>query len=510
MKLKFFSPVYLALFLLFAGVAASAQSPNKILKQAARAIGGEKVWQSRKSFQKKGTITRLRDGASGTFQARGAQPNLYNTSFDLNGFETEYGFNGKSGWTRDSRDGLRTLTGEASRDFQVEAAFRNNLWLNYKKEKAKIVAGGQSIINGKPADSLIYTTAKGVPVKLFFDKTSGLPLREEIRAGERTKIFDYADYRKVDGVNEPFSIKQTVGADVFEIKLDQITHDAPVETAAFDFPKTSGEPLPDISALLKSLQANEDKVDEILENYNFTQKIISRQLGKDGVLRETSSQTFQISFYKGNRMSRLVERSDQPLTANEQADEDKKVEKRVAEIDRKIAKKEAKAVSQPKNKTEEDDDRRISIAELLRASNLINPRRETFRGREVIVFDFEPNPNFDYKNAESFLKLFGKTKGVMWIDATDKQVARIEAVLADNFKIGGGVLLNLSKGASFALEQERVGDEIWLPSVADVNLPLRVLLVAGFNLNNVVKTYNYRKFTTEVKDAKVDEIKQPE
>ncbi|HXG84288.1 MAG TPA: hypothetical protein VNI84_09695, partial [Pyrinomonadaceae bacterium] len=98
---------------------------------------------------------------------------------------------------------------------------------------------------------------------------------------------------------------------------------------------------------------------------------------------------------------------------------------------------------------------------------------------------------------------------VMWIDARDKQVARVEAVLADNFKIGGGVLLNLSKGASFSLEQERVGDEIWLPSVAEVNLPLRVLLVAGFNLNNVIKTYNYRKFTTEVKDAKVDEIKQP-
>ncbi|MDQ3322882.1 MAG: hypothetical protein M3525_10715 [Acidobacteriota bacterium] len=508
MKQKFFSPACAALLLLFA-VAVSAQSPGKILKQAARAIGGEKVWKSQKSFRKKGTITRLRDGASGTILIQGAQPNFYNTSFNLNGFETEYGFNGKSGWTRNSRDGLKTLTGEASRDFQVEAAFRNNLWLNYKKEKAKIIAGGQSSSNGKPADLLIYTTAKGVPVKLFFDKASGLLVREEIRAGETTKVFNYGDYRKVDGRSEPFSIKQTIGEDVYEIKLDQITRNAPVAAAEFDFPKISNEPLPDIPALLKSLQENEDKVDEILENYSYTEKITSRGFDKDGVLHETSSRTFQLSFYKGNRMTRLVERSDQPLTPNEQADEDKKVEKRVAEIDRKIAKKEAKAASQSKNKAEEDDDRRISIAELLRASNLINPRREIFRGREVIVFDFEPNPNFDFKNTESFLKLFGKTMGVMWIDARDKQVARLEAVLADNFKIGGGVLLNLSKGASFALEQERVNDEIWLPSVADVNLPLRVLLVAGFNFNQVVKFYNYRKFVTEVKDAKVDEIKQP-
>ncbi|HXG83063.1 MAG TPA: hypothetical protein VNI84_03455 [Pyrinomonadaceae bacterium] len=509
MNQRFFSFACAALLFLFA-VNVSAQSSGKILKQAARAIGGEKLRQSQKSFQKKGTITRLRDGASGTFQAQGAQPNLYNTSFELNGFETEYGFNGKSGWTRDSRDGLRTLTGEASRDFQVEAAFRNNLWLNYKKEKAKIIAGGQSNIDGKPANLLIYTTGKGVPVKLFFDKASGLLLREEIRGGETAKIFDYGDYRKVDGTSEPFSIKQTIGEDVYEIKLDRITHNAPVAAAEFDFPKISSEPLPDIPALLKALQANEDKVDEILENYSYTQKIISRGFDKDGALNEKSSQTFQLSFHKGNRMARLIEREDRPLTANEQADEDKKVEKRVAEIDRKIAKQEAKAAAQSKNKAEEDDDdRRISVAELLRASILINPRREIFRGREVIVFDFEPNPNFDYKNAESFLKLFGKTMGVMWIDARDKQVARVEAVLADNFKIGGGVLLNLSKGASFSLEQERMGDEIWLPSVAEVNLPLRVLLVAGFNLNNVVKTYNYRKFATEVKDAKVDEIKQP-
>jgi hypothetical protein len=95
----------------------------------------------------------------------------------------------------------------------------------------------------------------------------------------------------------------------------------------------------------------------------------------------------------------------------------------------------------------------------------------------------------------------------MWIDEKDKQVARLEAVLFGNFKVGGGFLANLKKGASFALEQERVGDEIWLPSVADVNLSVKVLLVKGINVNQIVKSYGYRKFKTEIKDSKVDEIK---
>ena len=484
----------------------AAQSPGKILSQASKALGGEKVWRNYKSFQKTGTITRLKDNILGRYQTQAETPNFYNVQFDIDGFETETGYNGKSGWRRDSRDGLRTLTGDASSDFQAETYYRNNLWLNYKKDKSKITSGGKVNIKGKPANAVILTTAKNVQIKMYFDAATNLLAREEIPAGDITKTFDYSDYKNVDGINEPFTIIETIGEDRYEIKLAAIKHNLQIADSNFDFPKVSGEPLPDIAKLLAEVQANEDKVDAILENYSYTQKIISRELGKDGILRETESETFQLSFYKGNRIRRLVEKNGKPLSENDQKDEDKNVQKRVAEIEKDIAKREAKAAKSPDDAPDEEN-RRISTAELLRASSLINPRRERFRGRDVIVFDFEPNPNFDFKNAKSFLKFFGKVGGVMWIDEQDKQVARIEAVLFDNFKIGGGLLANLKKGASFTLEQERVGDEIWLPSTADINLSVKVLLVKGINVNQIVKSSNYRKFNTEVKDSKVDEIK---
>ena len=501
--------LFLLILLAALSISISAQSPGKVLKQANKALGGEKNLQSVKSWQKRGTITRLKDGESGAFQMQAAQSNLYNVAYDLNGFETEAGFNGRSGWRRDSRDGLRTLTGAASRDFAAEANYRNSRWLNYKKEKSKIVAGAKSVVDGKPANLLVLTTAKGVSIKLHFDAANGLLLREEIPSGDSTSVSEFGDYRTVNGTQEPFLISKKLGEDAYEIKFDQITHNDSVAKDDFNFPKISGEPLPDIPTLLNELQTNEDRVDQILEDYSFTQKSISRELGKDGILREKESETIQISFYKGNRIRRLIEKNGKPLPENEQADEDKNVQKRVAEIEKNIAKKEARAVSQSKNGTPDEDNQRISIAEVLRASRLVNPRRERFRGRDVVVFDFEPNPAFDFKNAKSFLKFFGKTAGVMWIDEKDKQVARLEAVLFDNFKIGGGILANLKKGASFALEQERVNDEVWLPSVADVNLSVKVLLVKGINVNQVVKSYDYRKFKTEVKDSKVDEIKNP-
>ena len=364
------------------------------------------------------------------------------------------------------------------------------------------------MVDGRTTNVVILTTSKGASIKMYFDAVTGLLLREEVPDGDAIEVIEYGDYRSVDGVKQPFYKRLTSEGITYEICFDEIKANAQIAQSEFNFPVLSNEPLPDIPALLKELQANEDRVDAILDTYSYVQKSISRELGKDGVLRETESETVQLSFYKGYRIHRIIEKNGKPLSVKDQADEDKDAAKQVDEIEKKLAKKEARLARGEKDDAT-DENRRISIAEVLRASTLLNPRRERFRGRDVIVFDFEPNPAFDLSNAKSMLKFFGKTAGVMWIDEKDKQVARVEAVLFESIKIGGGVLAKLQKGASFTLEKERVNDEIWLPSQADINLAVRVLLLKGINVNQLVKSYDYHKFETEVKDAKVDEAKKP-
>ena len=498
MKLRF-----LAILVFLLTVSTIAQSPSKVLKQAEKALGGPKALTQITSWRRSGTITRVSDGLKGKIILQTTRPNLYNLSIDIDGFEIETGFNGKSGWMRDSRNGLRTLTGDASTDFQAEAAFQNSLWLNAKKDKAKIVRGGKSEVAGKPADVVTINTAKGSTIKLFVDPQSSLPVREEFASGDSVRVFEFSDYRPVQGVRQPHRVRIELDGNVYEAVFDEIRANQRIARTEFDFPTISNEPLPDVPTLLKELQANEDKVEELLETYSYVQKRTSREMREDGVLRDTGSQTYQLSFYKGYRIARLIEKDGKPLSANEQADADRDAEKRVEEIDKLIAKREAN----PDKDFEKG--RRVSIAEVLRASTLSNPRRERFRGRDVIVFDFEPNPSFDLKNARSMLKLFGKVAGAMWIDEKDKQVARLEGFLFDSYKIGGGMVAKLRKSSSFALEQERINDEIWLPSTVDINVSVRVFLVKGIDLNAVIKTYDYRKFKTEVKDAKVNPIEQP-
>jgi hypothetical protein len=490
----------LLLFLIFlCSTIIPAQSPGKILSQANKALGGEKALKTVQSWQLSGKIVRQSDGARGAYQSFASNPNLYGESYDLNGFEFSAGYNGKSGWTRDSKNGLRTLTGDASRDFQAETFYRNQRWIDAKAEKTKISAGGKTTIDGKAANAVVLTTAKGVQIKLYFEPATNLLLREEIPAGETAKIIDYSDYRKVNNTLEAFSIVSKFGDETYEIKLDEIRHNPDIAKTTFDFPRISNAPLPDIKILLDEVRANAGKIDAILENYSYKQTQIDREIDKAGNLVEKYSETVLLSFYKGFRIRRLIEKNGKPLSASEQEKEDKDVEKQVAEIEEKIAKREKReAQTKTDAKTPAEENRRITLSDALQGSLLVNPRRERFRGRDVIVFDYEPNPQF--KPQTRLEKLFALCNGAVWVDASSKQVVRLEAFLTQS---AGNFIGKVKRGASFSLENELVNEEIWLPSRADVNLSVKILF-AGINVNNLIKYGDYSKSKVEIKDATVD------
>ncbi|HYE72951.1 MAG TPA: hypothetical protein VEF04_06455 [Blastocatellia bacterium] len=494
--------VVLTLALNLAGnTIAQAQSAESIVKKAVKAMGGEKALRRVNVRQASGKIMCQRDGATGRYQLIAAQPNLYFVSSELSGFESSEAYNGKSGWRRDSRVGLRTLTGAESNDFQAEAVYRNNLLLNFKKEKAKLSYSGQAMVDGKSAQSVTLTTARGVKIKIYFDAASSLILKEEILAGEITKVYEYADYRHVNGLQEPFKVLLTEAgkesSEKFEIVFDQITHNQAIDRSRFDYPKVSDEALPDIQALIKQVGENAEEIDRLLDNYSYTQFVTFRRFDKNGVLKESDSEVEEVSFYSGYKIRRQISKNGNPLSAEDQAKEDKRVEKRIKEIEKELAEREKKRES----KRPGEDDRRTSIADMLRSSRLINARRERFRNRDMIVFDFEPNP--EYKPKKDIEKFGGKMTGTMWIDPIGKQVARVEARLIEPYKIGGGLLASLAAGSSFVIEQDRINNEIWLPTSVDINISVRALMLIGITANQSIRFSNYKRFNVETEKEKL-------
>src|SRR5208282_477484 len=115
------------------------------------------------------------------------------------------------------------------------------------------------------------------------------------------------------------------------------------------------------------------------------------EFDKTGKVTKTEAKEYTFFYLNGEEVSTLAKKDGKPLSDDEQKKENEKTQKRIEELQKKQSKKDAK---EEKNKEEgkdpesNSDDPGIEI--FLRASNFVNPRRERFRGQDVLVFDFEP------------------------------------------------------------------------------------------------------------------------
>ena len=100
--------------------------------------------------------------------------------------------------------------------------------------------------------------------------------------------------------------------------------------------------------------------------------------------------------------------------------------------------------------------------------------------------------------------MIAKLVGVVWIDPVDKQVMRLEARLAEGFKMAGGLLVSLKPGAALVMEQTRMAQGVWLPRFAQINLSVKVLLFAGGDFNKTIEWSDYKHFSGDVKDYKIE------
>jgi hypothetical protein len=244
--------------------------------------------------------------------------------------------------------------------------------------------------------------------------------------------------------------------------------------------------LPDLKALFKEIDDNQKAIDKIKENYTGTRAEEETEYDKSGKVTKREAKEYTFFYLNGDEISTLIGKDGKPLGEEEQKKENEKTQKEIREHEKKDAKDQEKA-------KKDDDDPGIEV--FLRACQFVNPRRERFRGQDVLVFDFEPNPEFKpHKLAE---KLVQKLAGVVWIDEKSHDVARLEAYFVGDFKLAAGMVANLQKGTSFVFEQAFTNNEVWLPTYAEVHVGVRVLLVKGFKVNAVIRYSDYRRFNVE-------------
>jgi hypothetical protein len=474
---------------------AQAPEPRKIADQYIKAAGGSKALSKIQTMTLEGSFTSAADGKSGTYTFDTKLPNRYYSELVVGEKNVIEAYNGKSAWHQTPAGELGTLLGQEGLQLEAASSYYNSRFLNLKKNKLALAFVGHAQVGGKDALQVEVTAPTGMKREVFFDPETHLIVKEAGPLdGVNEEVF-YDDYRAVDGVRLPYKIELHRGSDVYAVTITRAAINATVGERVFDFPIKSQVKLPDLKALFKEIDDNQKAIDKLKENYAGTRVEEETDFEKDGKVKKTEVKEFTFFYLDGQEISTLVKKDNKALSAEEQKKENEKTQKEIQDIQKRESKTEAKDEKAKDEGKKEKNDDDVGVESFLRTCQFVNPRRERFRGQDVLVFDFEPNPEYKARNIVE--KIVQKLAGVIWIDEKAHDVARLEAYFVGDFKFAGGLLANLQKGTSFIFEQAYLNNEVWLPTYEEAHAAVRVLLVKGFKLNAITRYSDYKKFNVE-------------
>lgn len=467
----------------------------KVIDAWMRAEGGSKRLAQLHAVNYQGTVTDALTKASGSFTLILERPNRFYQAMTPGGEDIRLAYNGKSAW-RDDAQGLRTLTGSEANLFEATARYENARFLHYKKDRVRLRFIGDETVRGHLTHHVQVTTAAGISREVYFDASDRLIVEESVAgdAGDPASAerILYSDYRPVDGVAEPHQIEYDEPGHTWVVTVTRVLHNPTVNEAVFAFPATFNRPLPDIADLLKAVEKNQKAIEKLVQQYTCDKTQTEFEIDSHGAVKQKGTKEYEVFYLGGDEVDRLMKRDGKALSPDEERHENERLQKRVQEYE----KKQVKAVDRADTRQEVQRDRNdVQVSDFLRMERFTNPRRETFRGHEVVVFDFEPNPS--YKPTCMVEHLLHELEGAVWIDEQAQDVVRLEAYLKSSFKLAGGLFASLQKGSAFTFEQAKINDEVWMPSFLEVHVSAKLLLFKGLSGNFTDRYTDYRKFRVE-------------
>jgi hypothetical protein len=238
---------------------------------------------------------------------------------------------------------------------------------------------------------------------------------------------------------------------------------------------------------MREVVSHQNQLDKVRENYTYSVAQVVQDFDGKGQVSKTETQETEIFFVNGHPVGRLVKKNGQPVSGHD-------LEKETEAVTKMVEKAEKTPSDQPL------EGQVISISRLLEIMDVRNERRENYRGRSAIVFDFVGRKNArTHGMVEDASK---KLQGTLWVDEADRQVAHLDAVFNDNFHVGGGVVANVQKGSNFHFDQALVNGEVWLPTGAEGTVQARVLLVKSIRQHVTERDYDYKRFHVDAEQGK--------
>jgi len=216
---------------------ATGTSASRIIDRYLEAVGGVAALQRVSSLTKKGTIE-LGAGITFPIQIALKQPDLRCVHISFPNGESDEVEKGGIGWSLVPGRPLHEMSKEEAASARVDAdpSFVSRL----KETFVKLEVRPDVQIGDNTVAVLRASKSTEAPVRLYFDKKSGLLVRlvryVNSPLGRNPTQIDYSDYREVAGMRLPFrwTVAQPQGH--FTVQLSEVQVNVPIDDSRFAKP----------------------------------------------------------------------------------------------------------------------------------------------------------------------------------------------------------------------------------------------------------------------------------
>jgi outer membrane lipoprotein-sorting protein len=230
----------LAFVLLSGAAAAQAPTVDDIVARNLQARGGADKLQAVNSVRMSGKITAQGREVPMTIYTK--RPNLKRQDMTVDNLKMVQAFDGTTAWFLNPMMSETAQQAPASVATMMKEDDFDSPLLNYKNKGKTVELVGTEKVGGKDAYHLKITTKSGLSQDYYVDAQTGLEMKTVANvqgpAGKQTVETELSDFKQVDGITLPHSIRQSInGNPVAQMTIEKVEFNAPLDDALFRMPK---------------------------------------------------------------------------------------------------------------------------------------------------------------------------------------------------------------------------------------------------------------------------------
>jgi hypothetical protein len=212
-------------------------SASDVIEKYTQAVGGAAAVQNVSSRVETGTVT-FGVGPGFPIEILSKSPSRQATIVHLPAGDSSTVFDNQNGWSRSSTGTVRDMPQADIEGAKLDADLQ--FPINVKKTFQELKVIRTEKLGEHDAILLFATNSPGPPLELYFDRQTGVLLRQ-LRFGSSplglnpTQI-EYGDYKTFDGVKVPLHLVITRPNRTLDIHLLQVTHNVSIDDAKFARP----------------------------------------------------------------------------------------------------------------------------------------------------------------------------------------------------------------------------------------------------------------------------------